>query len=109
MHQSMGAMEFNYFSKDEYLSTDEKHPNIFESTASYEFKRGGPAYDMFTQQQSIMPVDGRMTTNAEAIGYVRGREFIGRFFGGALIEYHVQGAPQIRAECAGSVKLSLVI
>lgn len=56
-----------------------------------------------------MPVDGRMTTNAEAIGYVRGREFIGRFFGGALIEYHVQGAPQIRAECAGSVKLSLVI
>jgi hypothetical protein len=107
VHRSMKAIEFTYFSKDMELSRSSAHPNIFESTASYEFRRGNPSYDMFTQETAIMPLDGKMTTLAEAIGHLENDAFVGKFFGAAEILFDVPNSALIRAECIGTVRLNL--
>jgi hypothetical protein len=106
--QAIGAGEAVYFSSDLDISSDPAHPNIFESTNSYEVRRGQPQFDLFTQEQTVAEVDCTLTTYTEAIGRLEGSYFAGKFFGGGDIAYDLPGNPVLTFDLSGTFRLRLL-
>ncbi|MDR6660867.1 hypothetical protein J2W51_003437 [Tardiphaga robiniae] len=105
--REMGVKEVLYLSSDADLSTDESRPNIFESTNHYEFKKGQPQFDIFTQEESPALFNGNMVTYGEAVGHLVEDNYLGKFFGGADIRMDVPGAQTITLDMSGTFRLKL--
>ena len=105
--KQMGIGEAVYLSADAEISTDPKHPSIFELTNAYVWKPGQMGFDVSTMQAKLMPVGGRLATYTEAIGSLSEGAYSGRFFGSGELFFDMPNAVPIVIEMAGTFSLRL--
>ncbi len=86
MSRQLGLEGVRYSCSDKTVSRDPQKPTIFEGTHILDFKKGQMLFDVASMQPKHMLVPGRMTTFTEAIGVLQDSQFIGKFFGQAILK-----------------------
>jgi Type I restriction enzyme R protein N terminus (HSDR_N) len=86
--ESVGIARCRYSTRSHSISDKSDAPTIFEYSTQFDINAGKEMFDFTTGSTSILPVPGRFSMHAEAIGHVNKNTFHGTYSSRMLFDFH---------------------